>query len=151
MGVAEGSVDDAAHDVFLVVHRRLRDFEGRSSARTWLFGIAWRVASLYRMRESRRATREVGHEEAPDSARHRPDAEAMRRESAELVQRVLDRLTPERRAVLIAVEIEQLTVPEVAEALLVPLNTAYSRLRLARRDFEQVLRGIEARRTVRYP
>ncbi len=144
LGVPERSVDDAAHDVFLVVHRRLVDFEGRSSVRTWLFGIAWRVANLYRARERRHAGVDDSATEPPDSERRRPDAEVARREAAELVQRVLERLTPERRVVLVAVEIEQLSVPEVAEALLIPLNTAYSRLRLARRDFERVLRRIDA-------
>jgi RNA polymerase sigma-70 factor (ECF subfamily) len=151
MGVAERSVDDAAHDVFLVVHRRLPEFEGRSSVRTWLFGIAWRVASLHRTRDTRHAARDAVPDEAPDSERHRPDNVAMRHEAAELVQRVLERLDPDRRAILVAVEIEQLSVPEVAEAMLVPLNTAYSRLRLARRDFELALRRLEARTVVRHP
>ena len=144
LGVPERSVDDAAHDVFLVVHRRLSDFEGRSSVRTWLFGIAWRVANQYRARERRHAGTGAEDADPPDSERRRPEAQLARREAAELVQRLLERLVPERRAVLVAVEIEELSVPEVAEALLIPLNTAYSRLRLARRDFERALRRLEA-------
>jgi RNA polymerase sigma-70 factor, ECF subfamily len=151
MGVPERVVDDAAHDVFLVVHRRLHEFEGRSLVRTWLFGIAWRVASLHRTREQRHSLPDALVDDTPDAEHRRPDAEAMRHQAAELVQELLEQLDPDRRAILVAVEIEELTVPEAAEALLVPLNTAYSRLRLARRDFEQALRKREAMRRVRYP
>jgi RNA polymerase sigma-70 factor (ECF subfamily) len=150
MGVPERSVDDAAHDVFLVVHRRLAEFAGRSLVRTWLFGIAWRVASLYRAREKRHGPPEGVVDEAQDPEHRRPDAEAMRHQAAEIVQTLLDQLAPDRRAILVAVEIEELSVPEAAEALGVPLNTAYSRLRLARRDFEQALRRMPAMRRVRH-
>src|SRR4051812_40957718 len=47
LGVASSAVDDALQDVFLVVHRRLGGFEGRSSLRTWIFGITLRIASDY--------------------------------------------------------------------------------------------------------
>jgi RNA polymerase sigma-70 factor (ECF subfamily) len=151
MGVPERLVDDAAHDVFLVVHRRLPEFENRSSVRTWLFGIAWRVASLHRTREKRHSLPDAVVDDTPDSEHCRPDAEAMRRQAKELVQELLDKLDPARRAMLVAVEIEELSVPEAAEALVVPLNTAYSRLRLARRDFEQALRRMDANRRVRHP
>ncbi|MBN1612422.1 MAG: sigma-70 family RNA polymerase sigma factor [Polyangiaceae bacterium] len=151
MGVPERLVDDVAHDVFLVVHRRLPEFENRSSVRTWLFGIAWRVASLHRAREKRHSLPDAVVDDTPDSEHRRPDAEAMRHQAKELVQQLLDELDPARRAILVAVEIEELSVPEAAEALVVPLNTAYSRLRLARRDFEQALRRMAANRRVRHP
>ena len=44
LGVRESDVPDAVQDVFLVVHRRLAEFEGRSKVTTWLFGICFRVA-----------------------------------------------------------------------------------------------------------
>src|SRR5690606_28421405 len=46
-GLEAGMIDDALQDVFLVVHRRLADFDGRTSIRNWLYGIARRVVSDY--------------------------------------------------------------------------------------------------------
>src|SRR5690606_33819611 len=51
LGVSQANIDDAAQDAFLVVHRRLADFEGRASVKTWLFSVAQRVALNYRRRE----------------------------------------------------------------------------------------------------
>ena len=44
LGVPRSALDDAVQEVFLVVHRRLAEFEGRSSLKTWLFGIAVHIA-----------------------------------------------------------------------------------------------------------
>ena len=57
LGVPERSLEDAAQDVFLIVHRRANDFEGRSSVRTWIYGIAVRVAKDYRRAEARHSQR----------------------------------------------------------------------------------------------
>src|SRR5687768_16828236 len=54
MGVAEASVEDAAQDVFIVVHRRLPEFDGRHKLRTWLFEIAFRTACNYRRKQRAR-------------------------------------------------------------------------------------------------
>jgi len=53
LGVSRSALDDATQDVFVVVHRRLSDFEGRSSLKTWLFGIACRVAANHRRSRER--------------------------------------------------------------------------------------------------
>lgn len=146
MGVPESHVDDAAQEVFLVVHRRLRDFEGRSSARTWLFGIALRVASDFRRWNRRKNQHDPLPEVVADGGAD-PQATAERREAARAIERCLEALPEERRAVFVLMELEEMTAPEVSEALSVPLNTVYSRLRIARAEFERA--AAEHRRTRR--
>jgi RNA polymerase sigma-70 factor (ECF subfamily) len=68
-----------------------------------------------------------------------PDQQLARREAARAVVEILDEMDAEKREVFALMEVEQLSAPEVAELLGVPLNTIYSRLRLARARFEQAL------------
>ena len=146
LGIPALTIDDAVQDVFLVVHRRLGEFEGRSSVKTWLFGIALRVASVHRRSAARRPTEPLTEE--PADAATAPAAEALSeaREAARLVHQLLDCLEEDRRAVFVLSELEQMTAPEISTALGVNLNTVYSRLRLARRDFDAALARYRARR-----
>ena len=142
LGVPEDALEDAAQDVFLVIHRRLPDFEGRSSLRTWVFGIVLRVAARHRRKARGNAGRETPAPrelmEALSAPGHEsPFERAVQQQATELLHQVLEQLDDERRALLIMVELEQTSVGEAAEALDLNLNTAYSRLRAARRAFEQ--------------
>jgi RNA polymerase sigma-70 factor, ECF subfamily len=134
LGVAEAHVEDVAHDVFTTAWKKLADYDPTRPIRPWLFGIAYRLASDFRARAWQ--TKEVGGEEAdaPDDAAS-PHAQVETKQAKELVRRAMDEIPLERRAVFVMHELEGQGIPEVAEALQVPLNTAYSRLRLARRDF----------------
>ena len=148
LGVAESQLDDAVQDVFLVVHRRLSDFEGRSSVRTWLFGIALRVARGHRRRAARKGTEPLMHEVIDPHGR-RPDDETARNQGLRLVYQLLDELDDDKRAVFVSAELEQMTAPEIADALGVKLNTVYSRLRAARKNFEEALKRHHARTRTR--
>lgn len=133
LGVSRAGIDDAVQDVFVVVHRRLAEFEGRSSVRTWVFGIALRVARDHR----RRARRKGGH--APLDPRI-PDegpgpAESLARwEAVRELDRILGALDEDKRAVFVLMEIEEMSAPDAALALGANVNTVYSRLRAARRE-----------------
>ncbi|HTQ03108.1 MAG TPA: RNA polymerase sigma factor [Polyangiaceae bacterium] len=144
LGVPEAALDDAAQEVFLVAFRRHHEFAGRSSVRTWLFGIAWN-----RTRELLRGARRRPEEPLPDTLPHAAGVDqeqaAIERQALAFAYRVLAELTPERRALLVMAEVEEMTAAEIAEVLGVPLNTVYSRLRLARRDFEAALKRCRAR------
>ena len=133
LGVPLAQADDVVQEVFVVVHRKLGSFEGRSSIKTWLYGIALRVARAHRVR----APRALEPEElrAPDASR--PDERAENAEAARIVRTLLDQLDDDQREVFVLAELEQLTAPEIAEALGVKLNTVYSRLRLAREAFAE--------------
>jgi RNA polymerase sigma-70 factor (ECF subfamily) len=137
LGVPASQVDDVVQEIFLVVHRRLGDFESRSTIRTWLYGIALRVARVHRSRYRRTQGQPLDLElvRAPDATR--PDEQAANAEAVSLVHAVLDGLEDEQREVFVLAELEQLSVPEIARALDVKLNTVYSRLRLARAAFAE--------------
>lgn len=135
LGVREADVEDVCQEVFVVVHRKLGDFEGRSSLRTWIYGICARTASDYR--RSARVRHEIVTDAPPDAtaAPRQHDVLALREARAKL-DRILDLLDDDKRAVFVLYEIEELTMNEVAEALGCPLQTAYSRLHAARRIVE---------------
>lgn len=137
LGVEEAAVDDAVQDVFLVVHRRLGDFEGRSALSTWIYGIARRVASQYRRRRRHDGDPAVLERQAEPGPS--PHDDAARRQAARLVMDILAELDDDKREVFVLMELEQLPAPAVAELLSIPVNTAYSRLRLARQRFEAAL------------
>ena len=157
LGVEPSAVEDAAQDVFVVALRRLADFEGRSSIRTWLFGIALRVAHDYRRAVRRRRdhgivaedegdTAAVADEEAPS-----PLESATRTEAVVRLHAILAELDEDRRAVFILAEMEQMSAPEIAEAVGANLNTVYTRLRAARREFNEAVARLRARDAWRQP
>lgn len=139
LGIDASAIDDAAQDVFVVVHRRLHEFEGRSSLRSWLFAIARGVASNYRRSARRRATQAL--EVEPAASGPGPHESAERAEALRVVSAILDRMPDDQRTAFALVELEGLPVPEVAEILAENLNTIYSRLRAARRVFERAARS----------
>jgi RNA polymerase sigma-70 factor (ECF subfamily) len=144
MGVAPGSMDDAAQDVFLVVHRKLASFQGRSSVKTWLFGIITRVAHDHR-RSERRKGDPVRYEDPgaldslPDRGTPGPMQRAEQSASIRLLEELLSGLAPEKREVFLLTELEEMTAPEIGEALGISLTTVHSRLRTARIEFEEAL------------
>jgi RNA polymerase sigma-70 factor (ECF subfamily) len=143
LGVPGAQIEDAVQDVFVVVHRRLAEWQGRAAITTWLFAIARRVAGAHRRRAGRRdAPVEALSDELPDDgAGHDPFAELSRARAAATVLAILEQLDDDKRTVFALVELEQLSVPEVARMLDLKLNTAYSRLRLARQAFEAAVKA----------
>lgn len=136
-GVSDGALDDAAQEVFLCVHRRLPEFEGRSSLRTWIYSIAYRTAQNYRRSARRRSVAPI--EGDLPSSEPGPSERLATVQASRFVLDFLDRLAPERRDVFVLCVLEELTAPDAAEILQVKLNTVYSRLRLARADFRRAL------------
>jgi RNA polymerase sigma-70 factor (ECF subfamily) len=134
LGVREEDAGDAAQEVFIVVHRKLPEFAGHSKLTTWLYGICFRVASERRRARPRPdpSAQEAAAFVTPPAD---PGAAAERLEGLALLERVLDRIPDEQRAVFCLFELEGMTGEEIAEALEIPLGTAYSRLRLARAAF----------------
>jgi RNA polymerase sigma-70 factor (ECF subfamily) len=126
LGVRPADVPDVVQEVFLVVHRQLPGFEGRSTVRTWLYGICLRVASQHRRRawvrrEVPGAPAETGSDEPATTSDARLTLESM-----------LDEIDDDKRAIVVLYEIEQLPMKEVAEIVGCPVQTAYSRLHAAR-------------------
>jgi len=131
-----------------VVPRGLAGLRGRARIETWLFAIARRVAGAYRRTAVRKTDRQQALDEALALASSDDTFAALSRaQAAAAVAAVLDGLDEDKRIVFTLVELEQLSVPDVATLLGINLNTAYSRLRLARRAFEAAV----ARRPVEHP
>jgi RNA polymerase sigma-70 factor (ECF subfamily) len=130
-GVPESDTADVAQEVFVVVHRRLKDFDRRLSLRGWMYGISAHVASEYhrRVRTRREDVVEAPPErEAPASQ----EAHLERREAQKLIDRVLSEMDPKKREVFELYELEEWSIAEIAQAVGCPLQTAYSRLQSAR-------------------
>jgi RNA polymerase sigma-70 factor (ECF subfamily) len=150
LGVSEAALDDVVQEVFVIVHRRLATFEGRSAMKTWLFGITLRVARDHRRSVGRRG----GTSDAidPDTVRASTPGPGDTMEKAEAVRvlhALLDEMDDERREIFVMAELEQMTMPEIAATLGLNVNTAYARLRAARGTFEESVarhRAREARR-----
>ncbi len=142
LGVRFDLLDDACQDVFLVVHRRWGE-HANCELRTWIFGISVRVASEYRRRKQPN-TGDLPVLEEAVAASAAPDRQVEFRQASDQLQALLDQLKRHEREVFTAVELEQMTVPEAAQALNVNVNTAYTRLRAARARFEELLRNDKA-------
>lgn len=144
LGVRERDLEDVTHDVFLAVFRKLDHYDPARPLRPWLFGFAFRMASDYRER-ARYRLEVPGDLSAVED--ERPDAfdGVVQRQTLELARRALALLELDRRAVFILHELDECAMPEVALALGIPLNTAYSRLRLARADLAATVRRLTSR------
>lgn len=146
MGVPPAALDDATQEVFVVVHRRRDSLRSDVAVRSWLFGIARRVASDVH-RGQRRLRRKLEALPSPPDAPLLDDALA-RGEAAAFVSAFLDRLDEGHRVVFVLSDVEGLTAPEVSAALDLNVNTVYSRLRKARLEFERAVARREARMKV---
>jgi RNA polymerase sigma-70 factor (ECF subfamily) len=141
-GVAEADLQDAAQEVFLVVLRRLVDFDTRAALRPWLYGICMRVAAEYRRRAT--ARREIAVDELPEPpVAPGQDAGVRQRELHQRLTSALAGLDPKQSEVFVLFELEELTLAEIAEAVGCPLQTAYSRLQVARRHVQQAFARAE--------
>jgi RNA polymerase sigma-70 factor (ECF subfamily) len=144
LGVPDRDLEDVAHDVFLAVYRGRDRYDPARPLRAWLFGFAFRVASHYRRRARHRF--EV-LDDPGERAETAPTAleRVLTTEALGVAHTALEALEINRRAVFVMHEVDGFSIPEVADALGIPLNTAYSRLRLARRDFHEHVLRLRAR------
>lgn len=142
LGVPDHHLDDVVHDVFIIAHRRLPDFDpARGSLRSWLFGITRRVVLHHRRAAARHRRRLTV---VPSPARTpRPDEEVARRRVVEHIERFLQGLPPNKRLVFTLADIEGMPAVEVARSLGTNVNTVYARLRSARQQFARYLERLE--------
>lgn len=144
LGIAAADIEDVAHETFMVVHRRLPEFDGRGSVRAWLFGIARGIARN-RHRSRDRTEERLRMLPRPISAPSLDDVMDAR-QAADAVQQFLDRLEPRHRLVFELSEIEGFRAPEIALALQENLNTVNTRLRRARIAFARWVEDLAERR-----
>jgi RNA polymerase sigma-70 factor (ECF subfamily) len=135
-GVAERDLPDVEQEVFLVVHRRLSEFERRSSLRTWICRIALNLASEYRRRA---CNRRESLDELSGDVRVETACPLERRDTLGCVASALDQLSEAKREVFLLHELEELSMHDIARRMQVPLKTAFSRLYGARRELRALL------------
>lgn len=138
LGVRGSDLDDLLQEVFVVVHRRLHTFDGSSKLTTWLFGICLRTASRHRRRAYfrwERLTRVLPEARDPST----PEDRLAERQAQAILDRVLDRLSLDKRAVFVLFEIEGQNCQAIAELLDIPIGTVHSRLHAARKQVSRAL------------
>jgi RNA polymerase sigma-70 factor (ECF subfamily) len=146
LGVPVDAVDDVVQEIFVVVNARVSTIEQPASLRSWIYGVVRRTVSTYHRGRRARGASEW-HEPFEDSAgpmQPSPLDLAVLSDEIRLLWRLLGELGPLKREVFVLAELEEMTMPEIAEAIGVPVNTAYSRLRVAREEFNDALARHEA-------
>jgi RNA polymerase sigma-70 factor (ECF subfamily) len=135
-GVPSAALDDVVQEVFIVVHRKLSEFEGRSTLRTWIAGIVRRVVADYvRKRGNQPAGDETLEREPPAGLE---PAELLERKAAvDLLDALLAKMSEEQREVFVLHEVERMSGGEIAELTGTNENTVWTRLRAARRVFQE--------------
>jgi RNA polymerase sigma-70 factor (ECF subfamily) len=129
MGGPEAEREDLVQDVFVVVHRRLPDFDG-DNLPGWLYRIA-----RHRVRDFRRLlwVKHMLYGGVPLSENLAKEgaspAETLEiYQKSALLERLLDRLTEVERATIVLFEIDGYSGEEIAQILGVPVNTVWSRM-----------------------
>ncbi len=140
LGAGDKDLDDLAQDVFIAVYRRFGDYDSNRPIRPWLFSFILRIMANYRRLAKHR------HEVLEPAREPACPSEHAAAEARDLVHKALSKLDFDRRVVLVMHDIDGFSVPEISDALSVNVNTIYSRLRLARKDFESAVRRLGLRR-----
>jgi len=142
MGVIESELDDVVQEIFIIVHRKLATLEQPDSLRSWIYGIIRRTASAHhRARRTNVASTAALNLESELQYPQQPSPLELAEQSdqVKLLWSLLEKLDPSRREVLVLAELDGLTAPEIANAIEIPMNTVYSRLRSARQELEAAL------------
>jgi RNA polymerase sigma-70 factor (ECF subfamily) len=146
-GTEPSAMDDLVQEVFVVIHAKLHTLQKPDALRSWIYSIVRRTVSHHRRARRNQAITSLaaGIEEGVPSTDPTPFEHTERNADLQLLASMLAELDEPKRELFALVELDELTVPEAAEALEIPLNTAYSRLRAARQAFESALARQRAR------
>jgi RNA polymerase sigma-70 factor (ECF subfamily) len=137
--VPPAHLDDVVQETFLVIHRRLPSFEGRSSLRTWIAAITRLTAKEFLRRKRHQLLGSEADPDASAAASLSPSERLEAMAAAQLLDELLDELPEEQRDVFILAEVEQMTANEIGDALATNPNTVRTRLRAARTSVQASL------------
>ncbi len=142
LGVAESAAEDITQEVFLTVHRRLDSFEGRSSLKTWIFGVTLGIVRNHRRSAARhrqaRGPRFEETEHEPEVELPDPHEQVERREALRILHEILHEMDDDKRAVFVLAELEGVAPADIAALEGTKLFTTYSRIRAARAQFKKL-------------
>jgi RNA polymerase sigma-70 factor, ECF subfamily len=145
-GVPRSAVDDVVQEVFLVVHRKLSAFEGRAQVRTWLATVIRKVVAGH-LRRRRNQPMGEPLEGDTESTQQGP-AEALETKAAvSSFYEIMEQMTDEQREVFVLHDLEQMKGREIAEITDTNENTVHTRLRAARRIFQEGVARLNAEGT----
>jgi RNA polymerase sigma-70 factor (ECF subfamily) len=133
-GTSDADLEDLCQEVFVVVHRRLPEFEGRSSLRTWIYEIARRSALAHGRSRARRPGHDADASPELADPQRGPDANLEHGRELRWLEAALTRLSEEKREAFVLYELEEMTLAEVAEAQGCALNTVHYRVTTAREE-----------------
>lgn len=152
LGVGENELDDVVQEIFVVIHARLHTLQQPEAIRSWIYGIARRTASTYHRAKRARLANTSALDSESDVQYPQPPSPlelAEQSDQVRLLWSLLDKLDPPKREVFVLAELDEMTVPDIALAIEVPVNTVYSRLRVARQELEEALARHHARASQR--
>jgi RNA polymerase sigma-70 factor (ECF subfamily) len=132
LGVGDSDLKDVAQELFVAVHERLASYDPARPLRPWLFSFAVRFASNYR-----KLARNHAHDSLEGASLGSEGSPQL--EARDLILRALARLDFDRRTVIVMHDLEGFDAPEIAGQLGIPVNTVYSRIRLARADLREAI------------
>jgi RNA polymerase sigma-70 factor, ECF subfamily len=138
----EADAEDTAQEALVLAYRRIHQFRGDASVRTWMISIAWRLSLSRRRRLSWKVRRMVTPAAELDGLRSTVPSADVRLQKAEMmaiVRRHIRQLPPKLRDALLLAAAGDLTQDELAEALNVPPSTFRGRLRDARLRLKKAL------------
>lgn len=138
LGVRDADLKDVAQELFVAVHDRFHEHGDAQAVRPWLFSFALRFAANYRKLARHRT-------DLRESVEARIEGPSERSEARDLVLRALSRLDGDRRDVIVMHDLEGFAAADIAAQLTIPVNTVYSRLRLAREEFREAVAALQKR------
>lgn len=143
LGVPPSAADDVVQEVFVVLHRRLSEYDGRAALQSWVYGILANTVRDYKRSFRRKQAPLVAaeHDEqlGPASSRGSPERHVELSQDLALLSELLDDLPEEQRELIVLADLEQLSVPEICSYIGGNANTVYSRLRVARETLKAKL------------
>jgi len=144
LGVREADLEDQAQEVFVQVHGKLASYDAARPIRPWLFAFAYRTAGNYLRSAWYRRERASDLATMPDAVApahcETPESALSQRQLQEQVLAALAGVPLDRRSALIMHDIDGFSAPEISQALEVPVNTVYSRVRVGRDEFRAALK-----------
>jgi RNA polymerase sigma-70 factor (ECF subfamily) len=140
----EAVAEELTNEVFLEVWRNARNYEGRSSASTWMLSIAHhRAASALRKRreESWNEDEALQISDSGDD----PEVAAQKADKSALLRKCMGALSPEHREIIDLVYYHEKSVEEVAQIVGIPEATVKTRMFYARKKLQSLLKaaGVE--------
>jgi RNA polymerase sigma-70 factor (ECF subfamily) len=145
LNVSSPEVDDAAQQVFMVLVSREGLTIKPGSERAFLYGVALRVAKEFRRKSHSRQLNHISPDpEVLIDRTHDVEADAERSQARRQLDRILEQMPDSLKEAFILFELEDMTVPQIAELLAIPTGTVASRLRRARALFQKAVLDLRA-------